>query len=62
MQERVDDYLAFGVGYVWVIDPKTRRAWVHTSAGISEAKDGVLRTRKLRGAPEIIVPLTELFD
>ena len=62
MQERIDDYLAFGVGYVWVIDPKTRRAWVHTPAGISEAKDGVLRTDKGTGAPEIVVPLAELFD
>ena len=62
MQERVDDYLAFGVSYVWVIDPKTRRAWVHTPAGISEAKDRVLRTPKNADAPEIIVPLDELFD
>ena len=62
MQERIDDYLAFGVSYCWVIDPKTRRAWVHTPAGISEVKDGVLRTRKEADAPEIVVPLAELFD
>ena len=30
--------------------------------GISEVKDGVLRTRKKATAPEIIVPLAELFD
>src|SRR5260221_2162374 len=26
MQERIDDYLQFGVRYVWVLDPRTRRA------------------------------------
>ena len=62
MQERIDDYLAFGVSYVWVIDPKTGRSWAYTNEGISELKDGVLRTRKQQGAPEIIVPLAELFD
>ena len=53
MQERIDDYLAFGVSYVWVIDPKTRRAWVHTPTGISEVKDGVLRTRKKATLPRL---------
>ena len=56
MQQRVDDYLAFGVPYVWVIDPRTRRAFVHTALGVREAKDGVLRTE----SPEIRVPLAEL--
>jgi Uma2 family endonuclease len=27
MQDGIDDYLAFGVRYVWLINPKTRRAW-----------------------------------
>ncbi len=62
MQERIDDYLAFGVSYVWVVDPKTGRSWSHTNEGISEVKEGVLRTRKKADAPEIIVPLAELFD
>ncbi|MCP5118579.1 MAG: Uma2 family endonuclease [bacterium] len=57
LQEKIDDYLEFGVGYVWVIDPRTRRAWVHTSDGAREAKDGVLRTSE----PEIIVPLARIF-
>jgi len=56
MQERIDDYLNFGVLYVWVIDPKTRRAYVYTADGIREAKDGVLCTEN----PNICVPLREL--
>ena len=37
-QQRIDDYLAFGVGYVWVVDPATRRAWVY-------AKDASMKPR-----------------
>lgn len=56
MQERIDDYLAFGVRYVWAIHPRTRRAFVYTSEGVREMKDGVLCTRE----PEICVTLGEL--
>jgi Uma2 family endonuclease len=41
MQERIDDYLSFGVRYVWLIKPRTRQAYVYTSAGIRELRDGV---------------------
>ena len=57
MQERIDDYLQFGVGHVWLIDPRTRRAYDFTIEGMREAKDGNLRTQN----PEIIVPLAEIF-
>lgn len=56
MQERIDDYLTFGVRYVWVIDPKTRPAFVYTTEGVREAKDGVLRTEQ----PEVSVHLPDL--
>jgi len=58
MQERIDDYLAFGVPYVWVINPASRRAWIYTKDAIQEAKDGVLRASN----PDIEVPIVELFD
>jgi hypothetical protein len=57
MQERIDDYLSFGVRYVWVLDPRTKRALVYGAEGIQEVKVA-LRTRN----PEILVPLTELFS
>ena len=57
MQERIADYLAFGVPWVWLVDPQSRRAYVYTSEGMTEVKDGVLRTR----APELAVPLAEVF-
>jgi Uma2 family endonuclease len=58
MQERIDDYLKFGVRYVWVINPLTQRAWVYTKDGRHEAKDGILRTE----SPEIELPLPEIFQ
>ena len=57
MQRKVDDYLRFGVAYVWVIDPQTRRAWTYTADAIREVRDGVLRTE----APEIAVPLAAIL-
>jgi len=56
MQDRIDDYLAFGVRYVWVINPRTRHAYIHTSAGIQDVRDGVLTTQN----PDIRVVLGEL--
>jgi Uma2 family endonuclease len=58
MLERVDDYLAFGVPYVWVIDPRRRRSQIHDRGGVHEMKDGMLWTAD----PEILVPLEQLFD
>jgi Uma2 family endonuclease len=57
-QERIDDFLAMGVRYVWVVNPRSRRGYVYTAEGSREAKDGVLRTAD----PEIAVPLPEIFD
>lgn len=58
MQEKIDDYLRFGVSYAWVVDPRTRRAWVYTKEGSHEAKDGILRTEN----PAIELPLPEIFQ
>ncbi len=57
MKRRVDDYLSFGVPYVWLIDPRERRAWSCTRQGTVEA-EGVLKT----SSPEIRVPLAEMFS
>lgn len=58
MQERIDDYLRFGVRFVWIVDPHSRRGWIHTPSSIHEAAGGILRTE----SPELQVPLAELFD
>jgi Uma2 family endonuclease len=58
MQERIDDYLSFGVRYVWVLDPQTYKAWIYTTKAIQEVRDGHLRTE----SPEIVVPMDEIFS
>jgi Uma2 family endonuclease len=57
MQKRIDDYLKFGVNYVWVFDPSDRRVWTYSLEGSREVKDGVLRTEN----PSIEVLLAEVF-
>ena len=57
MQERIDDYLRFGVRYVWVLDPRVKRAFAFTGAGVSQPVDQVLQTEN----PELFVPLSALF-
>jgi len=57
MQERIDDYLRFGVPYVWVLDPRLKRAFAYTSTGFSQTGQA-LQT----GNPALSLPLTELFS
>ena len=56
MQDRVDDYLKFGVAYVWILGPSRRKAWRCTADGMREVAE--LRTED----PETIVPVAALFD
>ena len=58
MQEKIDDYLRFGVPYIWIINPRLRKGYVATKAGMFEAESGVLATSD----PEIRVPVAELLD
>jgi Uma2 family endonuclease len=58
VQERIDDYLAMGVRYVWVLDPASRRAYVATAAtGLREVREAVLRTEN----PALDLPLDAVF-
>ncbi len=56
MQERVGDYLNMGVPYVWILDPKTRKAFRCTAEGMFQAAE--LRTEN----PQIVVPLADFFE
>ena len=42
MQERVDDYLHFGVEHVWILDPALRRAYICDRTGFHEPQSGTL--------------------
>jgi Uma2 family endonuclease len=56
VNERVADYLKFGVPYVFLLDPETRVAWRCTPGAMVEVPQ--LRTEN----PSMLVPLEELFD
>ena len=58
MQKKVADYLKFGVRYVWILDPKTREAFVYTDAGM-RAVEGRPAHRDI---PPIEIPLSEIFE
>jgi Uma2 family endonuclease len=58
MQEKLDDYLRFGVPYIWIINPRLRKGYVVTKAGMVEAESCVLTTSD----PDIQVPLAEILD
>ncbi|MGA3041003.1 MAG: Uma2 family endonuclease [Bryobacteraceae bacterium] len=57
MQERVDEYLTFGVPNVWILDPVLRKAYVCTQSGFQEPEGGVLQA----AGSAIRVPLAEVF-
>ncbi|MDQ6665083.1 MAG: Uma2 family endonuclease [Acidobacteriota bacterium] len=58
VQARIDDFLSIGVRYVWVIDPKTRRADAHDAQGSHEVMDCILRTAD----PDTELPLRKIFE
>jgi len=56
VNEKIRQLREFGVPNIWIIDPETLEAEVHTAAGSSKVEDGILR---VPGTP-IEVPLREL--
>jgi Uma2 family endonuclease len=56
MRQRVEDYMRFGVSYVWILDPATHCAYRCVPGGTQEVTE--LRTE----SPETLVPLAELWD
>jgi Uma2 family endonuclease len=57
LEDRVDDYTAFGVENIWVLDPVKRRAYVCTKGSFKEPEEGIL---VVPGSP-IQIPLKDLF-
>jgi Uma2 family endonuclease len=55
IEERVADYLDFGIEHIWILDPGPQRAWVATREGFQQ-----IRILQIAGSP-IAVPLEELF-
>ncbi len=61
--KKITDYLAFGVRYVWVLDPQTRQAFAYTNKENHEITDGFLRAQNPAiELPPIEIPLGEIFE
>ena len=59
VEQRIDDYLAMGVRYVWILDPATRKTYVAMAeTGLREVREAVLRTEN----PVLEMPLAEVFE
>jgi Uma2 family endonuclease len=56
MEVKIDDYLAFGVRHVWLIDPGKKKAWSYASEGKRESST-VLTTVD----PRLTLSLDEVF-
>jgi Uma2 family endonuclease len=56
MQQRVDDYLAFGVKHVWVLDPATQRGYDCRAEGFLDAREFVVPNTPIH------LGLSELFS
>jgi Uma2 family endonuclease len=58
IKERVQDFVALGVPYVWVLDPQTKQAYAATAAeGLREVTTGILATTN----PAFEISLAEIF-
>ena len=57
MQDRMDEYLQFGVPNIWVIDPWKHRGWRVTAAGWTTATDGIMRSADGR----VAMPLSDVL-
>jgi Uma2 family endonuclease len=57
LEDKVDDYIAVGVGNIWVLDPAKRRAYVCTKGSFKEPEEGILL---VPGSP-VQIPLKNLF-
>jgi Uma2 family endonuclease len=56
VNKKIRELQEFGAGNIWIIDPETFEAEIHTSEGSSKVEDGMLR---VSGTP-IEVPLHRL--
>ncbi len=57
VQEGADDYVRMGVQHIWIVDPKSRHAYVASDSGFQAPSNGVFT---VPGTP-IRVALTDVF-
>jgi len=55
-EEKIDDYLRFGIAHVWLIDPRKNCAWSYSKEGRRIASDVLTASN-----PNLELPLAALF-
>jgi len=45
MQDRIDDYVSFGVENIWILNTIRKRAFWADASGVYRSPDGILRTK-----------------
>ena len=58
LNQRVQDYLDFGVPVVWIVDPAERRIWVYRPNGMQEAVGNAV----VLDTADIEIPFSEIFE
>jgi Uma2 family endonuclease len=58
LQPKIQDYLSYGVAWIWLIDPAERRALCYSSSDPGGTLVDLLRTDD----PEISIPLEDLLS
>jgi Uma2 family endonuclease len=56
--ERIQEYLDFGVPAVWLLDPETKALWIYRQSGIEKITGDSVKV----DGTSIEVPLAEIFD
>ena len=56
MEQRIDDYIKFGIRFIWVIDPETGKGYVYTGQRRIPVEDGIFWTED----PRVEVNFAEL--
>ena len=57
IQEKLDDYLTFGVPHIWIFDPRRRKAFSYGEEGLVQIVDAFITQ-----SPEVVLPINDLFD
>lgn len=58
MEEKIDDYIRFGIRFIWVIDPKTGKGHVYNADRRIPVEDGIFWTED----PRIELSFHDLFN
>ncbi|HXB67189.1 MAG TPA: Uma2 family endonuclease [Candidatus Acidoferrales bacterium] len=59
--EKLDEYVAFGIAHIWVIDPRRKKAFTFEGGRLQEVAGGALTAAHPAMAAGIQLPLAEAF-